>query len=67
MEERSINVRISERDFDALQSLSKAGYFMNVSDAVRTAIRKLIDEYKSVLVGEHPHGGDKKETAAREA
>jgi Arc/MetJ-type ribon-helix-helix transcriptional regulator len=66
VDDKYVNVRISEGDLKALQRLTKEGYFMNVSDAVRTAIRKLIEEYKSVLVVEHPHGGDKKETVTKE-
>ncbi len=52
MSEKYLNVRVSENDFRALQKLADKKIFMNVSDAVRTAIRKLIDEYKHFLMEE---------------
>ncbi|AIY89935.1 ribbon-helix-helix domain-containing protein [Geoglobus acetivorans] len=41
-----LNVRVARADAEALKELVDRGLFMNVSDAVRTAIRELVSKYK---------------------
>lgn len=47
MKEKYLNVRVAEKDVAEMQRLVEEGHFMNVSDAVRTAIRRLIDLYNN--------------------
>jgi len=55
-EPKNVNVKIPYSDYRDLEKLVKAGEFLSVSDAVRTAIRNLIDEHKDVIrkAVEHP-------------
>ncbi|WP_456478167.1 ribbon-helix-helix domain-containing protein [Geoglobus ahangari] len=43
-----LNVRVAKADVDALNELVEKKVFMNVSDAVRTAIRELISKYRAL-------------------
>ena len=43
-----LNVRVAKADADALKDLVERGLFMNVSDAVRTAIRELVSKNKTL-------------------
>jgi len=54
-EPKNVNVKIPISDYRDLEELVKAGEFLSVSDAVRTAIRNLIDEHKEVLRGVVKH------------
>ena len=54
-EPKNVNVKIPISDYRDLEELVKAGEFLSVSDAVRTAIRNLIDEHKEVLRGVAKH------------
>ena len=45
---RYLNVRVAKADVESLEELVDRGLFMNVSDAVRTAIRELVSKYKTL-------------------
>ncbi len=61
-----LNVKISQEDHKRLEELVESGRFLSISDAVRTAIRRLLDleiECKSVV----EINGNNKETVLKEA
>ena len=41
----NINVKLAPEDYKALETLVKKGKFLNISDAVRTAVRKFIEQH----------------------
>jgi len=43
----NINVKLAPEDYKALETLVKKGKFLNISDAVRTAVRKFIEQHKT--------------------
>ncbi len=47
--QKVVNVKIPPRDFEELSNLVKTGKYASISDAVRTAIRRLIKEEKEVI------------------
>lgn len=45
-QERQINVRLTDKDIEQLSELVSEGYFGSISDAVRTAVRYLLRDFR---------------------
>ncbi len=46
---RKISIRLTESHFEALEALVTAGEYASVSEAIRDAIRRLLESKKEIL------------------
>ncbi len=46
---RKISIRLTEKHYEMLELLVEHGEFTSVSEAIRAAIKKFLDEYKDQI------------------